>query len=160
MAAMQLAALLGSHEDPEVPGTERLGGGVLAQLNAVHSVVIDPIGQRTWLSVGAVPTGHGPWLEVPWAWQDAPASREVDVSALRAAHQADLTAPGARFRHGPLGVAHGHLLEAGRLEAAAAPEANVAAALYAAVAAAPDERTLNVLAGGQSLRDGAFARAE
>ncbi len=159
MAPMELAALLGSHEDPEDPGSERLGGGVLAQLNAVHSVVIDPIGQRTWLSVGAVPTGHGPWLEVPWAWQDTPSSQEVDVQALREAHQADLQAPGARFRHGALGTAHGLLLEAGRLEAAAAPESHIAAALYGAVAAAPEERTLNLLAGGQSLRDGELARA-
>lgn len=159
MAAMELAALLGSHEDPEVPGSERLGGGVLAQLNAVHSVVIDPIGQRTWVSVGAVPTGHGPWLPVPWTWHDAAGSQETDVAALRAAHLADPDAPGARVRQGALGVAHGHLLEAGRLEAAAAPERNVATALQAAVTAAPQEPTLNLLAGGQALREGAFARA-
>jgi hypothetical protein len=160
LGAEQLAALLGSHEDPEIAGFERAAGGVLAQSNGVHSVVLDPVGQRTWVSVGAVPTGHGPWVCVPWAWEASPGVRELDVQGLRAAFAADETAPGAAFRHGARGQAYGHLLEAARLEASAAPAERVRTEIGAAVALDPHEPSYRLLAGGFALQDGAYAAAE
>lgn len=157
MTTQQLADLLGSHEDPDLDGVERAAGGILAQPNGVHSVVVDPARQVTLVSVGAVPTGHGPWLEVPWQWDAAPGVRQVDVQAARQAHLADATAPGWAFRQGPTGVAYGHLLESARLEMAAGPVERVAAELQTACQVQPLEPAWQLLAGGFALKNGQVA---
>ena len=159
LSAEALCALLGSHEDPEIDGLERAAGGVLAQPNGVHSVVIDAERQVTLVSVGAVPTGHGPWIEVPWVWEAAPGVRQVDLRAVRDAHSDDDSTPGARYRSGALGEAYGHLLEACRLESSAGPAANVRASLDAACALAPQESSWQLLAAGMAMRSGALGVA-
>ncbi|MCB9738946.1 MAG: hypothetical protein H6747_06740 [Deltaproteobacteria bacterium] len=160
LSAEAIATLLGSHEDPEVEGSLRAAGGVLAQSNGVHSVVIDPIGQRTLVSVGAVPTGHGPWISVPWRWDDAPSVRSLEVGELRATFAADPNAPGAAFRHGDRGRAYAHLLEAARLEASAGPAVRVQDAIDAAVHLDPTEASYRLLAGGFALTRGHWQTAE
>lgn len=147
-----LQRLLGSHEDPEVDGTSRLGGGVVAQPCAVQSVVVDPERRCTWLSVGAAPTGHGPFVAVDWRWADTPGSCEVDLRALRRSHQEAASVPGAGRLDAGRARAHRHIVEAARLEALAADAEAIEAELTAGLAAAPHDPTLQLLASGIALR--------
>lgn len=141
-----LFELLGSHEDPEDPSRERALGGVVAQTIAVHSVVVEPEAERTWLSVGPVPTGHGPWVEVPWAWSDAPSLREV---APPAGHEAP-----HRFARGPHAAGYRAFIEAVTRKEAGEPFARVAEAYEQAAALDPEEPSYRLLAGAARLKQG------
>ena len=154
-----LQGLLGSHEDPEVDGAFRLGGGVLAQPCAVQSVVIDPVRRCTWLSVGAVPTGHGPYVAVDWQWRDTPGSTEVDLRAIRRQHAEAASTSGPGGLDVGRGRAHLHIVEAARLEALAADAEAIEAELLAGLAAAPHDPTLQLLASGIALRNDRSAQA-
>jgi hypothetical protein len=140
----ELEALLGSSGDPEDPGRERPAGGVLAQGITVSSVVSDPAARAVHVSVGPCPTGKGPWVLVPWAW-DAPRGRWL------------VTATGAGsvgFGAGAGRAAHEKYLAALAADGQGAPLARVARIVDEAVALDPGEPVYRLLAGGLALRAG------
>ena len=51
-----------------VEARDRLAGNCITSAMTVKSVVIEPEAARLRLSTGAAPTGLGPWVDVPWAW--------------------------------------------------------------------------------------------
>lgn len=143
-----LQALLGAHDDPDVPGGARAAGGVLAQGISVQSVVIEPEARRTHLSVGPAPTGGGPWLAVDWDWEAPVGARVVDPAEARHEPVHPRFAEGARRR------AHERYAEAVSLDGQGAPAARVRAAIEAAVALDPDEPGYRLLAAGLAFRAG------
>lgn len=155
MTVEHLQDLLGDHSDADLPGVQRAAGGVLAQSNGVHSVVIDAERQAIDVSVGAVPTGHGPWLRVPWTWRDAPGADEIDLTQLRADHLADRD--GDHFHGSRRGPGYRAFLEAARLEMMGADARRVDSALQDAARLDPNETTYALLAAGCSLRNGDLA---
>jgi hypothetical protein len=66
-----LERLLADTGDPGAPdphAEDRLGGNCIVSAMTVKSVVFEPEAERLRLSVGAAPTGLGPWVDVPYAW--------------------------------------------------------------------------------------------
>jgi tetratricopeptide (TPR) repeat protein len=80
-----LERLLGDSADPGAPdchADDRLAGNCIVSAMAVKSVVFEPEANRLRLSIGAAPTGLGPYIDVPYAW-DGPVERlelQADVS--------------------------------------------------------------------------------
>jgi len=71
-----LARALGDHRHAEDPSGELRGGGsILSQPITVMSMVSEPEERQIRISVGAAPTGWGPYVTVPWRW-DSPADGE------------------------------------------------------------------------------------
>jgi hypothetical protein len=71
MTRADLERMLGDTGDPGAPDGEapdRLAGNCITSAMTVKSVVLEPEAARLRLSVGAAPTGLGPWATVPWAW--------------------------------------------------------------------------------------------
>lgn len=82
MDRAQLERLLGDSADPGAPdpyADDRLAGNCIVSAMAVKSVVLEPEAGRVRLSVGAAPTGLGPWIDVPHAWEGAVECVELDV---------------------------------------------------------------------------------
>lgn len=142
-----LEHLLGSHDDPHAPGHERAAGSVIAQGTSVHSVVVAPQAQELHVSVGAVPTGHGPWQTLPLRW----AGDEVEVLPGAGAGGAQHT---SRFASGAAAEGLGAFIRAVELDGRGAPDRQIRAALERAVTADPDAGTYRLLAGGMALRRG------
>jgi hypothetical protein len=81
----QLERLLADTGDPGAPdphAEDRLGGNCIVSAMTVKSVVLEPEAAQLRMSVGAAPTGLGPWIDVPYAW-DGPVER-VELVAPRA----------------------------------------------------------------------------
>lgn len=143
-----LQTLLGSHEDPEVDGWTRAAGGVLAQSTSVQSVVVDADMRCLHLSVGRCPTGHGPYVRVPWCWDGAPGVHQLRADDPGAPPTE--TAPPAWDT-----PAFQRFLRAARLEALGANPRRTEEALLQATQLAPEDPTYRLLAGGVRLRQGA-----
>ncbi len=144
-----LTTLLGSHEDPDVPGFTRAAGGVLAQSTSVQSVVVDPERRCLHVSVGRCPTGHGPYVEVGWEWGPGPGVRQLADASSAA------PAPGSR----PPQAAYQRFLQAARLEAVGAAPEHTERALLQASELDPDDPTYRLLSGGVWLRRRQASRA-
>ncbi|HLT34905.1 MAG TPA: carcinine hydrolase/isopenicillin-N N-acyltransferase family protein, partial [Enhygromyxa sp.] len=72
-----LERLLGDTGDPGAPdpvADDRLAGNCVVSAMTVKSVVFEPEASRLRMSVGAAPTGLGPWIDVAHAW-DGPVER-------------------------------------------------------------------------------------
>ena len=69
LSRTDLMDALGDRSDPDSPHTQRRAGGILAQSSTVNSVVYEPEQQQMLLSLGDTPTGLGPYVEVPWDWE-------------------------------------------------------------------------------------------
>ncbi len=147
-----LQALLGAHDDPDVPDQARAAGGVLAQGISVKSIVAEPDARRVHLSVGPCPTGAGPWVTVDWSWDGEVGAREVPAEPAHAPLH-------PRFADGERRRGHERYVAAVSLDGQGAPEAEVAAAIEEAVALDPDEPGYRFLAAGFALRRGAPERA-
>ena len=144
---LALQRLLGGHGEGE--DQLRAAGGILAQCNGVHSVVIDPQLQAVDVSVGEVPVAQGPYLRVPWRWSDTAALRTVDLGELRQAHRPT----GAhRYRAGTTGRAYARFLEASRIEMMSGAADDARRALEDACRLDPEEATYRLLAAGCKLR--------
>lgn len=151
-----LMALLGSYAF-EGTGPERPAGGVLAQGISVQSVVVEPEARRAHVSIGQAPTGSGPWVEVPFAWDGPVGARVVGPEA--GAH-----GPRSRFHHGPVHAAHRRFIEAVAFDGQGAPEEKISESLEAAIAIDPAEPAYRFLAAGWRLKrgdvEGALAHLE
>lgn len=141
-----LQLLLGAHGEGE---NLRAAGGVLAQSNGVHAVVIDPQRRAIDVAVGEVPVAQGPYVRVPWAWADVPSLHHVDVQALRDEHAAPAQ---HRYRTGHTGHAFDHFLAAARVEMMAGDAMTAREALEEACRLDPNEPTYRLLAAGYQLR--------
>jgi hypothetical protein len=92
-----LERLLGDSGDPGAPdhdADDRLAGNCIVSAMAVKSVVFEPEANRLRLSIGAAPTGLGPWIDVPYAW-DGPVER-VDLPTAPLAEGSRALAEGSR----------------------------------------------------------------
>lgn len=148
LGAAELQALLGTHEDPEDPGRERVAGGVLGQGFTVMSVVFEPELKQLQLSVGPCPTGHGPYVTVPLSW-DAPVGSEVVTPASELLAP---SAPGSRFAAGPARAGLEAYVEAVRLEGHGGEIRAIAEALERAARLDPHEPVYGLLAGAYRMR--------
>jgi hypothetical protein len=149
LSALNLQALLGDHEDCEVEGLERGAGGVLAQPMGVHSIVMDPGGQRCFVSTDLAPTGRGAYAEVPWNWSDKPGFELVAADRSQQPPRQP-----SRFDT-PQGTAgYAHFLRAVQLENLGAEPAATAVHIARAAAADPDEATWQLLHAGFAMRSG------
>jgi hypothetical protein len=73
----QLERLLHDTGDPGAPdphADDRLAGNCIVSAMTVKSVVLEPEAAQLRMSVGAAPTGLGPWIDVPYTW-DGPVER-------------------------------------------------------------------------------------
>lgn len=85
-----LERLLADTGDPFAPdphAEDRLGGNCIVSAMTVKSVVLEPEAGRLRMSVGPAPTGLGPWIDVPYAW-DGPIEH-LELSAPRVEPHAD-----------------------------------------------------------------------
>lgn len=145
--------LLGSHVAGELDtGFERATGDCLGQSISIQSVVVDPEREVIHVSAGDVPASRGPWVEVPWRWDEGAAMTEL------AANEGP-SSGGDRYRVGSEGLAYEAFLLASRLEIQRGPEALVRAAMERAVALCPEDPSFRHLAGGLALRDGDLRHA-
>lgn len=144
-----LQALLGSHADAEQPGAERPAGGVTAQVLTVHSVVVEPERQAVHVSLGPAPTSLGPWVEVPWRWQDGPS-----LKVERFEPQALTTHDQGRFGRGAPAQGLARFLEASAIAGQGGDPQEAKARLMDAVRTDPQETTYRLLAGGAFLQAG------
>jgi hypothetical protein len=147
-----LQRVLGDCGDPGAPDADaddRLAGNCISTPMTVKSVIFEPQSQRVRVSTGAAPTGLGPWVDVPYAWDGpvghVPAPSPTDEDTRPSDPNAD-----AAVRHYVAGT---------RAHLAGAPGAEVRAELEAAVRKAPTEPNLRFLAAIFAVAAGDFADA-
>ncbi len=145
---VDLQAALASRADPDVPGRTRAAGGVVGSALCVQSVVIEPEEQVVHLSVGDAPAADGPWVSVPWSWDEEPSLRTI-VPPATASRTDVADAARAGFAAFVEGVVHEGRGDDGAL----------AQALGRAAAADPAEPTYRLLLAGARLREGAPEQA-
>jgi len=148
----EVQALLGDHIDAEVPGFERAAGAVLGQATSVQSVVVDAEQSVIHVANGAVPTGRGPWVAVPFEWSDQPGWHQLELAATEAPST-------SRFLKGRPADAYACYVEAARREGLGQTPDRVCGPLRQAVTLDPDEPSYRLLIGGMCLRDGAASEA-
>lgn len=150
LTARDLAGFLGDRRDPAAPDHARQFGGILAQPLNVHAVVVAPIGRRAWLGVDRAPACEGTWAELGWAWDGPAGGWELGTATLAnsgftAAERADFVAPHApetRHVHDAARAYEGsHDVRAARI------------AIERAVAAAPDDPSIRLIATWLALED-------
>lgn len=130
-----LERLLGDSADPGAPdphADDRLAGNCIVSAMAVKSVVFEPEANRLRMSIGPAPTGLGPWIDVPYAW-DGPVEC-VELSAEVATHD------------DPRALAMRLYVAATRAHLDGAAPRQVLALLERAIAAAPTEPNYRFLA--------------
>ncbi len=131
-----LERLLGDTGDPGAPdpdADDRLGGNCIITAMTVKSVVFEPEAARVRMSVGAAPTGLGPWIDVPYAW-DGPVER------------VELSVPTTRDDEDHRALAMRRYVAATRAHLDGASPRQVRSLLEQAVAAAPTEPNFRFLA--------------
>ncbi len=152
--AAALCRMLDDRIDPLAPGVVRRSGGVIAQALNVHAIVVEPEANAAVIGVGPAPAVDGPWLRVGWRW-DGPVGA-WDLGALT-------DASGLRVDSFDAGTARDaacdHLAEVARLEQTTHDADAMAAALDRAIAAAPDDPSLRLVAVWTHLAREDFARA-
>ena len=154
LGVAQMKALLASNQDPAVPGHERAVGSVVAQPMTVQSVVVDPQRQSIHVSIGRAPTGDGPWVEVPWSWDDAPGQRTIDPQP-----EAQIDT-GSRYDKGPEQRAMQAFVEAIRLDQQAGDHHEVVSWIRRATTLDPKEASYHFLSGGYALKAGLVDEAQ
>ncbi|MFO7566431.1 MAG: C45 family autoproteolytic acyltransferase/hydrolase [Enhygromyxa sp.] len=130
-----LERLLADTGDPFAPdphAEDRLGGNCIVSAMSVKSVVLEPEAEQLRMSVGPAPTGLGPYLDVPYAW-DGPVER------------VELAAPGIE-QDDRRASAMRKYVAATRAQLDGASPWTVRALLEQAVAAAPSEPNYRFLA--------------
>lgn len=149
LTAADLQSLLGDHHDGEIPDLERGSGGVLAQPTGVHSIVIDPAGQRCFVSTGPAPSGRGTYAEIPWQW-----STKSGVEVVATDRSVQPPRQPSRFDGGPGAAGYAHYSRAVSLETHGAEPAATAVHIARAAAADPQEPTWQLLRAGFAMRSG------
>jgi len=85
LSSDDLAAMLGDYRAPDAidrsDAVERLSGDCLVSAMAVQSIVSEPAARTMRVSVGRAPTGLGPYMDVPWAW-DGPVGAVDNAGTL------------------------------------------------------------------------------
>jgi hypothetical protein len=152
--AAALCRMLGDRIDPAAPGVVRRVGGVLAQAINVHAIVVEPDAQAVHLAVGPAPSVDGPWLRVAWRWDGPVGAWELPALAADAGVAATPFDPGTARD-----AASVHLAEVARLEQTTHDAGAMAAAIERAIACAPDDPSLQLVALWIHARAGDFARA-
>ncbi|WP_232225825.1 C45 family autoproteolytic acyltransferase/hydolase [Leptospira broomii] len=74
---IDLQNLLNDSIDP-TSGAQRVMGSTIRQITSVKSVIMSPEAKKIHISVGAAPTGSGPYLEIPISW-DSPGHKIIDL---------------------------------------------------------------------------------
>ncbi len=159
LSAADLQALLGDHQDGERAGVERGAGGVLAQPTGVHSIVMDPLARRCFVSTGPAPAGRGSYTEVPWTWQRTPGVEEVAPERSTQPDRRGVGLATSRFDDGPGAAGYQHFFRAVQLECHGAEPAATAVHIARAAAADPNEPTWQLLHAGFAMRSGDFDEA-
>jgi hypothetical protein len=153
MSCADLERMLGDTGDPGAPDPEaddRLAGNCITSPMTVKSVVLEPEDARLRLSVGAAPTGLGPWKEVPWAWDGPVGMVEVEgpIEPARTGHDAAQQEAMRAY----VAATRAHLRGASPRE--------VGALLERAVDAAPTEPNLRFLAAMLAIAGGELPTAD
>lgn len=154
LGVAHMKALLASNEDPAVAGHERAVGSVIAQPMTVQSVVVDPQRQSIHVSIGRAPTGDGPWVEVPWQWDDEPGQATIDPQEHA---QIDT---GSRYDQGSVQRGLQAFVEAVRLDQQAGDERDVISWIRRAATLDPEEASYHFLSGGYALKTGLVDEAQ
>jgi hypothetical protein len=146
-----LERLLGDTGDPGAPdphADDRLAGNCIVSAMNVKSVVFEPEAGRLRLSTGAAPTGLGPWIDVPYAW-DGPVERvELSVGPDESEQGSDDRALGMR-----------RYVAATRAHLDGASPQRVRELLEQTVAAAPTEPNYRFLAAMFAVQTNDLSRA-
>ncbi len=143
MSVEDLQAALADRSDPEVPGVRRAAGGVVGNALGVQSVVIDPEERAVHVSTGPSPTGGGPWVTVPWSWEEPTGAQVIEPATA-----ADSTTLGPCDDPGLVAFVEAVAHEGRRDHPA------MAEALARAAAADPTETGYRLLLGGVRLHQG------
>lgn len=137
-----LERLLGDTGDPGAPdphADDRLAGNCIVSAMTVKSVVFEPEAGRLRLSTGAAPTGLGPWIDVPYAWDGPVECIALDVGAAVASGDSESS-------HDDRALAMRRYVAATRAHLDGASPQRVRALLEQTVAAAPTEPNFRFLA--------------
>jgi hypothetical protein len=147
-----LERLLGDTGDPGAPdphADDRLGGNCIVSAMTVKSVVFEPEAGRLRLSTGAAPTGLGPWIDVPYAWDGPVACVSLAVG------QGESASSSADDR----ALAMRRYVAATRAHLDGASPQRVRALLEQTVAAAPTEPNYRFLAAMFAVQTNDLSRA-
>jgi hypothetical protein len=147
-----LQRLLGDTGDPGAPdpdADDRLVGNCIVSAMAVQSVVLEPERSSVRLSVGPAPTGLGPWVDVPYAWDGPVGEVAIDTTPVDDVPRSRAATEAMR-----------RYVAATRAHLAGAAPAVVRKRVEQAVAAAPSEPNLRFLAGILAIVVGDFETAQ
>jgi hypothetical protein len=156
-SARDLARMLGDRRDPDDPDRVRHAGAIVAQASNVHACVVEPGARRLYLGVDAAPTCEGRWLEVSWDWDGPAGSWELgrpEVGPGTGGFVVRELTDWAEPHDGATVALH----QAARAHEAGDDRA-FAGALELAVALAPRDPSLRLLATWAQLRVGQAERA-
>ncbi len=145
-----MAKILGDSVDPQTGKSRILGPSILTPMS-VASVVFEPEHRRVWVSAGGAPTSRG-WF-VPFTLGEKPGSGKPDRT-----HAPFETFSG--WREKPEGKAFALYQEALVGSLAGMPTKRKLVLIEHAIALAPDDPALQVIAGLLSLKVGNGRRAE
>jgi hypothetical protein len=152
--APALARMLADRVDSHAPGVVRRAGGVVAQPINVHAIVVEPEAQAALVAVGRAPAVDGPWLRVAWRWDGPVGAWELPSLASDAAITVTPVETGLARD-----VASEHLAEVARLEQTTHDAGAMAEELDRAIAHAPDDPSLRLVALWVHFRRGDLGRA-
>lgn len=150
LTARDLAGFLGDRCDPNVPEQTRQFGGILAQPINVHAVVVAPAARRAWLGVDRAPTCEGTWAELGWAWDGPSGGWELGTPGLATS---GFTAEEAPAFVAPQAPATRHVHDAARAYEGRHDVKTARTAIERAVAAAPDDPSIRLIATWLALED-------
>jgi hypothetical protein len=157
--AEDLECLLGDHEDPAMPGTERAGGGILAQALSVTSIVSMPEQSAIRVSTSEAPTGWGPYMHIPWDWDQEVGCQTLDWDKPPERTPHDTLRQGMRFQSGDPARGYAHWKEATRQDMKSHHAPTTLSHIKRALEADPDVPTYRFMAGVLELRAGHFETA-
>lgn len=164
LTARDLARFLGDRRDPCCPDRDRQFGAILAQALNVHAVVVAPSARSALLGVDRAPTCEGTWAALAWSWDGPAGGWELAGDAL--APVAGTTAADAGFTatlHDDVAAPHApathHVHDAARVYEHAHDVRGARAAIERAIAAAPADPSLRLIACWLALEDRAPDRA-
>lgn len=154
LTVADLKRFLGSHEDPSDPNHERALGSVVAQPITVQSIVVDPQNQSIHVSIGRAPTGDGPWVEIPWHWEDEPGQRTVDPQEHAQVYSQ------SRFNEPRAQRGLQAFIEAIRLDQQAGQHDEIVSHIRRAATLDPQESSYHFMAGAFAMQAGNLFEAE
>ena len=154
LTAQDLAGFLGDRRDHEAPERVRHFGGTLAQALNVHAVVVAPQTLRAWVGVDRAPSCEGRWAELGWSWDGPAGGWDLGRTAgagFVAAVRDDFVAP--------QDAATRHIHDAARAYEGSHDVRAARTAIEHAVAAAPEDPSIRLIAAWLALEDAAPDRA-